>query len=549
MLKLVIADDEGKKTVVPLVRDEITIGRKEGNTIRLTERNVSRRHARIVKRATEYLLEDLASYNGIVVNNARLIEARPIRHGDEIRIGDYTLQIVDEPGVQPTPPPPAPVSQPSEPIVPLLSAPVPPPAGASPLASHNDPLAPARPADAASTPVPEHIRGLRLVFLAPAGVPAPVMLDKLPVVMGRSEAADVALPFSSISREHARVFLEDDRLMIEDMGSSNGVQINGDKVKKGPLAPGDMVQLGVVEFRVARRGDSTVVIQKTALEEKQRAARRPALGLVGAIVGGGLALGLVVVLAVNKMGTSAQRPANTSETPANAQPAVQPEPPAQPAQAQPPAQPEPPAQPTVAQPPAQPEQPEQPAQPAQTQPPEQPAQPTAAQPEQPAQPTVAQPEAQPTAPTAPVVQHIESDRERRARERAERDAARIAHPPTPAPAPTPRVTPPPTPRVTAPTPTPAPTPAPAPAADDGQTPMQRAQACRASFSNEPDRNNCIISALRGRASTDRELGLLGTTQITAGRQADAVRTARTYVQRFPTGPMVPYFQRYLDSHQ
>ena len=47
MFKLVIQDDEGKTTVVPLIRDEITIGRKEGNTIRLTERNVSRRHARI----------------------------------------------------------------------------------------------------------------------------------------------------------------------------------------------------------------------------------------------------------------------------------------------------------------------------------------------------------------------------------------------------------------------------------------------------------------------------------------------------------------------
>jgi len=35
-MKLIIEDDEGRKTVVPLVRDEITIGRQEGNTIRLT---------------------------------------------------------------------------------------------------------------------------------------------------------------------------------------------------------------------------------------------------------------------------------------------------------------------------------------------------------------------------------------------------------------------------------------------------------------------------------------------------------------------------------
>ena len=50
MWKLAIEDDEGKQTVVPLTRDEYTIGRKDGNTIRLTERNVSREHARLIDR-------------------------------------------------------------------------------------------------------------------------------------------------------------------------------------------------------------------------------------------------------------------------------------------------------------------------------------------------------------------------------------------------------------------------------------------------------------------------------------------------------------------
>ena len=61
MYKLVISDDEGKNTVVPLVRDEITIGRKEGNTIRLTERNVARRHARLLKSNGRFVSEDLHS--------------------------------------------------------------------------------------------------------------------------------------------------------------------------------------------------------------------------------------------------------------------------------------------------------------------------------------------------------------------------------------------------------------------------------------------------------------------------------------------------------
>src|SRR5882757_4912086 len=91
MFKLVIQDDEGKTTVVPLIRDEITIGRKEGNTIRLTERNVSRRHARILRNNGEVHIEDLGSYNGIRVNNARIAERVSLRVSDQVQIGDYKL--------------------------------------------------------------------------------------------------------------------------------------------------------------------------------------------------------------------------------------------------------------------------------------------------------------------------------------------------------------------------------------------------------------------------------------------------------------------------
>ena len=37
-MKLIIEDDEGRKTVVPVVRDEITIGRNDANIVRLTEK-------------------------------------------------------------------------------------------------------------------------------------------------------------------------------------------------------------------------------------------------------------------------------------------------------------------------------------------------------------------------------------------------------------------------------------------------------------------------------------------------------------------------------
>src|SRR5712691_7190393 len=96
MYKLIIEDDEGKTTIVPLIRDEITIGRKEGNTIRLTERNVSRRHAKLVSQNGGVYIEDLGSYNGVRINGNRIDSRSAIVEGDRIQIGDYQLAVREE---------------------------------------------------------------------------------------------------------------------------------------------------------------------------------------------------------------------------------------------------------------------------------------------------------------------------------------------------------------------------------------------------------------------------------------------------------------------
>lgn len=515
MLKLVISDDEGKTTVVPLVRDEITIGRKEGNTIRLTERNVSRRHARISKRPEGFMLEDLASYNGIVLNGARLQEARSVKHGDQVLIGDYKLQIVDEPGAQvaPTPPPPPP---PSEHMAPLLAAPAPPPppAGSAPsapgMAALNDPFAAPQ-----QQPVPEHIRGLRLVFLAPAGVPAPVSLDKVPMVMGRSEAADVALPFSSISREHARIFLEDGKLFIEDMGSSNGITINDKKMPKGELAPGDMVKLGVVEFRVARRGDSTVVIQRAA-EEERASAGKPNKGLLLGIIGGGVALGLAVLVVAGGVFKSNPSPTAAPEAPAAAAPAT-PTPTAAP-EATPPAPAPEPAPAAAAAP--------------------EPAAPAAPPAPEPAPEPAPAPVAAPAPEAPPVAQALApTPAPRSGRHSRPSSAAPAAAAPAPAAAA----------RPAAPPSRPEPAPSAGGGGGGGATGWDAAQACRSNSGSESEANNCIVRALRS-SSGEREMALLATTYRAMGNRPQALGTMRRYMQRYPNGSQYTNFQRYVDAN-
>src|SRR5262245_242827 len=74
----------------------MTIGRLEGNTIRLTERNVSRRHARLVRQNGALFIEDLSSFTGVRVNGAKIASPTALREGDEVQIGDYRLALRGE---------------------------------------------------------------------------------------------------------------------------------------------------------------------------------------------------------------------------------------------------------------------------------------------------------------------------------------------------------------------------------------------------------------------------------------------------------------------
>jgi hypothetical protein len=65
-------------------------------------------------------------------------------------------------------------------------------------------------------------------------------------LIGREEPADIILPFVTISRQHARLTLVENRLVIADLGSRNGTFLNGEVVESTPqlLQDGDLLVLG-----------------------------------------------------------------------------------------------------------------------------------------------------------------------------------------------------------------------------------------------------------------------------------------------------------------
>jgi pSer/pThr/pTyr-binding forkhead associated (FHA) protein len=69
-------------------------------------------------------------------------------------------------------------------------------------------------------------------------------------IIGRREDCDLRIPVGDVSRKHCRLVLTDDGIRIEDLGSSNGTFVNGDRVQESDLHAGDTVGIGPVQFIV-----------------------------------------------------------------------------------------------------------------------------------------------------------------------------------------------------------------------------------------------------------------------------------------------------------
>ena len=69
------------------------------------------------------------------------------------------------------------------------------------------------------------------------------------LLIGRSRDCDISVDDPNVSRRHAELRNEDGRWVVADLGSTNGVKVNGRRVEKSPLEPGDEIVLGLARFR------------------------------------------------------------------------------------------------------------------------------------------------------------------------------------------------------------------------------------------------------------------------------------------------------------
>src|SRR5229473_3676962 len=236
----------------------MAIGRQPGAYLLIDNDSVSRRHAEISYANGQYVLRDVGSANGTMVNEKRLEPGSThlLKHNDRVRFGQVTyLFIARGAGKQET-------RASSKTILP----------GATVF--HQMVTGFYDPASAGQAPAPQgqpilNADGSLMLPGATSAIPASVVdsFKQSPVLvmvgrdkpsvyrlkqgkrikMGRDKANGIVLPDVSASRLHAEVFHGSDGYYIRDMQSINGVMVNATKIDNPyRLAHGDCIAIGSV---------------------------------------------------------------------------------------------------------------------------------------------------------------------------------------------------------------------------------------------------------------------------------------------------------------
>jgi ABC-type multidrug transport system ATPase subunit len=227
---------------IPITKDATRMGREPGLevTIAANAANVSRRHAEIRRQDSIYILVDLGSFNGTFLNGRRVTAGEVLNDNDEIQLGpggpsmrfrSPTNQRTDQYGSQQS------------------SA-----APGGPPRPHNQTIV----ADADTGSVKSTARGGTVnpneprVFLQRA-------LDKPTLTVGRGDECEIHLDGLLISNHHARISQTGNGLLIEDLNSTNGTYVNGQRITgRQMLATEHVVQIGPFLLRVESQRGVTV---------------------------------------------------------------------------------------------------------------------------------------------------------------------------------------------------------------------------------------------------------------------------------------------------
>ncbi len=264
-----------------------TLGRVAGNQIVLVDEAISKQHAKITVRPDHSLtLEDLGSSNGTFVNGQRIHAPTLLQPGDMIQFGLAVQARVDPPTAAGSVDDLAPTR--------LEPSPPAPKAGGSPY---------------------------RLVLRQGPQPGQTFVLTEGVQTIGRAPDNQLHLSDPTLSKQHARLIVQPNGLFIQDLNSSNGTFVNGQRlINSVQLNGGDMVQVGTAVILEVVGPGGVMAARPVAAGPPATARSGPPIGLIAAgvvvlLLGLGLGVGGWLVMSGSLAGqatpTAAVTPTGT----------------------------------------------------------------------------------------------------------------------------------------------------------------------------------------------------------------------------------------------
>ncbi|HEY0714919.1 MAG TPA: FHA domain-containing protein, partial [Polyangia bacterium] len=211
------------------VADEVRIGRRAGVEIQLPFSTVSSLHARVFRHGDGWAVVDMGSSNGTFVGTARLASGQPrvLRLGDVFRLADVTISFEGEVGAASAPDDKRGKTESTATLARRLV---------------NDLFQSVAGAETARVSVDTG---------PSAGQSLSLALPDRPYKVGRSPECDLVLTDDDVSREHAAFERRWQGVFVRDLGSKNGVELEGRRVRGEERAhDGEVVRLGGSQLRI-----------------------------------------------------------------------------------------------------------------------------------------------------------------------------------------------------------------------------------------------------------------------------------------------------------
>ncbi len=206
MFRITAFGSDGKPiATAELTKGEVTIGRENDRSLVLPSGSVSRRHAKLYLQGGRLYVADEGSANGVFVDGVKITGPTSLTIASAVSIAEFRIGIES--------------------------------ASAGPQ--------------------------FRLVGEGGSYDGRIFELGQGASTVGRATDNELSFEDASLSRKHARIHRNANRLEIEDLGSSNGSYVNGHRISgRVALTPGDLVRFGEVQFRVqAIEADGTRLVE------------------------------------------------------------------------------------------------------------------------------------------------------------------------------------------------------------------------------------------------------------------------------------------------